>query len=360
MLRRAVELRPNDGYIVDSLGWAHFKLGQYPEATQTLERAVDLKPADPVLNDHLGDAYWRVNRKVEARFQWNHARDMNPEPEDLPAILKKIEFGLPDPGPNGSAPQEPSTDEGERRLGRASVPMRWYRAPAKLNLTLKVVGRRLDGFHDIESLTAFAGESDWLGLSPGRRFELVVEGPAAQDTGPLEDNLVARAARAFAARIPEALTGRFHLIKRLPAAAGLGGGSSDAAACIRALAEANGVSLSDERVQAAALETGSDVAVCVSACARVMSGVGDRLGDAGRTAVAFCGARQSAPGSRDTGRFRRARAGARLLFRYARTPAARARSCIVRDARNARLRRQRLGNCRLGRFCLRSSMCSRR
>ena len=109
MLRRAVELRPNDGYIVDSLGWAHFKLGQYPEATQTLERAVDLKPADPVLNDHLGDAYWRVNRKVEARFQWNHARDMNPEPEDLPAILKKIEFGLPDPGPNGPRLEDPST-----------------------------------------------------------------------------------------------------------------------------------------------------------------------------------------------------------------------------------------------------------
>ncbi len=108
MLRHAVELRPNDGYIVDSLGWAHFKLGQYPEATQTLERAVDLKPTDPVLNDHLGDAYWRVNRKVEARFQWNHARDMNPEPEDLPTILKKIEFGLPDASPNGPTPQGPS------------------------------------------------------------------------------------------------------------------------------------------------------------------------------------------------------------------------------------------------------------
>jgi Flp pilus assembly protein TadD len=96
MLRRAVELRPNDGYIVDSLGWAHYKLGQYAEATQTLERAVDLKPEDPVLNDHLGDAYWKVNRRIEARFQWNHARDMHPEPEDLPEILKKIENGLPD------------------------------------------------------------------------------------------------------------------------------------------------------------------------------------------------------------------------------------------------------------------------
>jgi tetratricopeptide (TPR) repeat protein len=96
MLRRAVELQPNDGYIVDSLGWAHFKLGQFPEAAETLERAIMLKPADPVLNDHLGDAYWRVNRRTEAHFQWNHARDMGPEPEDLPAILKKIEVGLPD------------------------------------------------------------------------------------------------------------------------------------------------------------------------------------------------------------------------------------------------------------------------
>src|ERR1700677_1937216 len=95
MLRRAVELQPTDGYIVDSLGWAHFKLGQYSEAAETLEKAINLKPSDPVLNDHLGDAYWRVNRRIEAHFQWNHARDMSPDPEDLPAILKKIEVGLP-------------------------------------------------------------------------------------------------------------------------------------------------------------------------------------------------------------------------------------------------------------------------
>jgi tetratricopeptide (TPR) repeat protein len=112
MLRRAVELQPNDGYIVDSLGWAHYKLGQYQEAAQTLERAINLKPADPVLNDHLGDAYWRVNRRIEAHFQWNHARDMGPDPEDLPGILKKIEFGLPDDAttdtaaPNASAQKD--------------------------------------------------------------------------------------------------------------------------------------------------------------------------------------------------------------------------------------------------------------
>jgi tetratricopeptide (TPR) repeat protein len=112
MLRRAVELQPNDGYIVDSLGWAHFKLGQYAEATETLEKAINLKPADPVLNDHLGDAYWRVNRRTEAHFQWNHARDMGPDPEDLPTILKKIEVGLPDTTTGAEAPKAPSQKEG--------------------------------------------------------------------------------------------------------------------------------------------------------------------------------------------------------------------------------------------------------
>ena len=112
MLRRAVELRPNDGYIVDSLGWAHFKLGQYDEAAETLEKAINLKPSDPVLNDHLGDAYWRVNRRIEAHFQWNHARDMGPDPEDLSPILKKIEVGLPDLTMDPASPKAPLQKEG--------------------------------------------------------------------------------------------------------------------------------------------------------------------------------------------------------------------------------------------------------
>jgi tetratricopeptide (TPR) repeat protein len=105
MLRRAVELRPQDGYIVDSLGWAHYKLGRYEEAVKELERAIELKPSDPVINDHLGDAYWKVGRKLEAQFQWNHARDLKPEPEDLPAILRKIEVGMEDPKPATEAEQ---------------------------------------------------------------------------------------------------------------------------------------------------------------------------------------------------------------------------------------------------------------
>jgi tetratricopeptide (TPR) repeat protein len=113
MLQRAVDLRPSDGYVVDSLGWAHFKLGHYEEATRLLEKAIELKPADPVVNDHLGDAYWRMGRKLDAHFQWNHARDMGPEPEDLPRILQKIESGLPDlPDLPAAAAAEPKKDGG--------------------------------------------------------------------------------------------------------------------------------------------------------------------------------------------------------------------------------------------------------
>jgi tetratricopeptide (TPR) repeat protein len=96
MLRRAVELQPEDGYIADSLAWAHYKLGHYDESVKLLERAIELKPGDPVINDHLGDAYWQVGRKLDAQFQWNHARDLNPDPEELPKILVKIEKGLPE------------------------------------------------------------------------------------------------------------------------------------------------------------------------------------------------------------------------------------------------------------------------
>jgi tetratricopeptide (TPR) repeat protein len=96
MIRRAVEQRPDDGYIVDSLGWAYYRIGNYEEATKHLERAIDLRPEDPTINDHLGDAYWRVGRKLEAKFQWAHARDLKPEAEELPKIEAKIKDGLPD------------------------------------------------------------------------------------------------------------------------------------------------------------------------------------------------------------------------------------------------------------------------
>jgi tetratricopeptide (TPR) repeat protein len=95
MIRKAVEQRPDDGYIVDSLGWAYFRTGNYDEAVKNLERAVELKPEDPTINDHLGDAYWRVGRTLEAHFQWSHAKDLNPDPEDVPKIDAKLKDGLP-------------------------------------------------------------------------------------------------------------------------------------------------------------------------------------------------------------------------------------------------------------------------
>jgi Flp pilus assembly protein TadD len=95
LIEKAVQLKPDDGYIVDSLGWAHYRLGNFPEAVKHLERAVALRPTDPTLNDHLGDAYWRVGREREARFQWDHALKLNPEPEEVDKIREKLEKGLP-------------------------------------------------------------------------------------------------------------------------------------------------------------------------------------------------------------------------------------------------------------------------
>jgi len=94
MIQRAVQLRPNDGYIVDSLGWAYFRIGDYPQATRYLERAIELLPEDPTINDHLGDAYWRSGRVAEARFQWRRALQFQPEAEEVKGIQGKLDHGL--------------------------------------------------------------------------------------------------------------------------------------------------------------------------------------------------------------------------------------------------------------------------
>ena len=95
LIQTAVDLRPSDGYIVDSLGWAYYRLGRYDDAVKQLERAVSLKPGDSILNDHLGDAYWRVGRKLEATFQWSQAGDLEPDTELLASVRKKLKEGLP-------------------------------------------------------------------------------------------------------------------------------------------------------------------------------------------------------------------------------------------------------------------------
>jgi Flp pilus assembly protein TadD len=113
MIKRSVEQRPDDGYIVDSLGWAYYRLGNFEEAVKHLERAVELKPVDPTINDHLGDAYWRVGRTLEAKFQWTHAVDLKPEPDELKKIEEKLKTGLLDEPPAASAAEV----EKSRRAG---------------------------------------------------------------------------------------------------------------------------------------------------------------------------------------------------------------------------------------------------
>ncbi len=94
LIRRAVQKRPNDGYFVDSLGWAYYRQNDFEQAVKHLERAVELKPDDPVINDHLGDAYWKVGRQLEASFQWKYALGLKPEEEEEKKLREKLEKGL--------------------------------------------------------------------------------------------------------------------------------------------------------------------------------------------------------------------------------------------------------------------------
>ena len=150
-------------------------------------------------------------------------------------------------------------------------------APAKVNLTLRVLGRRADGYHDIESLVAFADVGDRLALTPGDALMLTVVGPGAALTGAEADNLVTKAARALAARVPALRAGAFRLEKNLPVAGGLGGGSADAAAALRLLAQANKLAADDPCLHDAARATGADVPVCLDPRPRVMRGIGEIL-----------------------------------------------------------------------------------
>jgi 4-diphosphocytidyl-2-C-methyl-D-erythritol kinase len=150
-------------------------------------------------------------------------------------------------------------------------------APAKVNLTLRVLGRRADGYHEIESLVAFASIGDAVAFAPGARLALTVRGPTAAAAGEPGDNLVLKAVRALAQQVAGLKLGRFVLSKRLPVAAGLGGGSADAAAALRLIARHNRLAPDDPRLMAAARATGADVPVCLDPRPRLMRGVGEVL-----------------------------------------------------------------------------------
>src|SRR5215475_5070632 len=148
---------------------------------------------------------------------------------------------------------------------------------AKVNLTLRVVGRRVDGYHDLESVVVFADCADRLELALGPELTLDIAGPLAGACGAASDNLVLKAARLLAERVPGLVLGAFTLEKVLPVAAGIGGGSADAAAALRLLARLNNLALDDARLREVALQTGADVPVCLASRACDITGVGETL-----------------------------------------------------------------------------------
>jgi 4-diphosphocytidyl-2-C-methyl-D-erythritol kinase len=149
-------------------------------------------------------------------------------------------------------------------------------APAKVNLTLRVLGRRPDGYHELESLVAFAGVGDEVMLTPGPELSLQVQGPGAPAlaSGP---NLVQQAAEAVRTVAPSVRLGRFLLEKRLPVAAGLGGGSADAAAALRLIRAHNPELAAAVDWMAIAARIGADVPVCLVGQPAVMTGVGEQV-----------------------------------------------------------------------------------
>ncbi len=152
-------------------------------------------------------------------------------------------------------------------------------APAKINLTLRVYGARSDGYHDIQSLVAFADLCDRLTLAPGKALSLAVRGPFAKAAGKPTANSVLKAARLLASEIENLTLGAFALTKNIPAAAGLGGGSADAAAALRLLARVNRLKADDPRLAKVARAVGADVPVCLDLKARLMRGIGEILSD---------------------------------------------------------------------------------
>ena len=167
MIEKAVQHRPNDGAIVDSLGWVMLRQGEITEAVRTLERAVELDPEDASINGHLGDAYWAAGRKLEATYQWRRALIFNPEPDDAAKLEAKLQSG------------QQSTVV-ERPVG--SVPDRLTEpAPAKVNLYLHVTGRRDDGYHLLDSLVVFAGIGDTLSADARRHAVAAVTGRSPRD-----------------------------------------------------------------------------------------------------------------------------------------------------------------------------------
>ncbi len=153
-------------------------------------------------------------------------------------------------------------------------------APAKINLYLHIVGQRQDGYHLIDSLVGFAGIGDTVSVAPNATIRTTLAGPFAPALDAGEDNLVMQAARALSAHAGTNAGAAITLTKRLPVAAGLGGGSADAAATLMALMRLWRMTLSDREIEAMALRLGADVPVCLRGHAARLSGIGELIAPA--------------------------------------------------------------------------------
>jgi 4-diphosphocytidyl-2-C-methyl-D-erythritol kinase len=160
----------------------------------------------------------------------------------------------------------------ERVAGGLAAP-----APAKVNLYLHVTGRRPDGYHLLDSLIAFAGFGDAIEVRPADRLGLIVDGPFAAHIPAGPENLILKAAEALAETAGIAVGAEIRLIKRLPVAAGIGGGSADAAATLQALSALWDVAIPAEDLDQIALELGADVPVCLAGCPAYVGGIGEQI-----------------------------------------------------------------------------------
>jgi 4-diphosphocytidyl-2-C-methyl-D-erythritol kinase len=153
-------------------------------------------------------------------------------------------------------------------------------ALAKINLYLHVTGRRAGGYHELDSLVVFAALGDTVTVAPAERLQLTIDGPFAGALPPEDDNLVLRAARALADAAGIEAKAAINLTKRLPVAAGLGGGSADAAAALGALAVLWGIEAGPGLLDAVGLGLGTDVPACLGGCPVFVGGVGEVLSPA--------------------------------------------------------------------------------
>ena len=279
LIRKAVAARPDQGYIVDSLGWAHFALGEYREAVETLERAAELSPSDPEIVDHLGDAYWRTGRETEAAFEWRRALELDPDVERETALRRQARHAACRRCGHVRSPTQRAMNAVP---GRSNFTTAW--APAKVNLYLHVgppgAGRPPSGRQSRRVRRHARGRPHFrAGTWP--QLTLTVEGPGAKALRHAPNNLYARrshgAARCVRPHRPRRRDLTLH--KELPIAGGVGGGSADAAATLHVLNDMWGIEFGEAALERLATQLGSDVPACVRSRPLVMRGTGERLHD---------------------------------------------------------------------------------